>query len=153
VTTQFSPDGGIILEEALGFWVARVYLASRAELYRRFKAHGVELTPEQWMVLVRLWQAEGQTQTDLASRTFRDLPTMSRILATMERTGLVSRKADPEDRRARLVYLTPLGRSLRKSLVSEARSMVDSMLHGIPEAEVGRTRKTLQRVLENLERA
>jgi len=153
VAKQFSPDGGIILEEALGFWVSRVYLAARAELYRRFKAHGVEITPEQWMVLVRLWQAEGLTQTDLASRTFRDLPTMSRIVATMERTGLVSRKADPEDARARLVYLTPLGRSLRKSLVGEARSMVDSMLHGISEADLAKTRKTLQRVLENLERA
>jgi DNA-binding MarR family transcriptional regulator len=153
VSKQFTPDGGINLEEALGFWVSRVYLASRAELYRRFKAHGVELTPEQWMVLVRLWQAEGLTQTDLASRTFRDLPTMSRIIGTMERSGLISRKPDPEDGRARLVYLTPRGRSLRQSLVGEARSMVDSMLHGIPEADITKTRKTLQRILENLERA
>jgi DNA-binding MarR family transcriptional regulator len=153
VVTQFTADGGIVLEEALGFWVSRVYLASRAELYRRFKAHGVEITPEQWMVLVRLWQAEGVTQTDLAARTFRDLPTMSRIIGTMERTGLVTRKADPEDGRARLVYLTARGRSLRKALVGEARAMVGSMLQGIPEADVAKTRKTLQRILENLEQA
>ena len=34
-------------------------MESRAQMYRRFKRHGVELTPEQWMVLVRLWQNEG----------------------------------------------------------------------------------------------
>lgn len=152
MSKQFSPDGGIILEEALGFWVARVYLAARAELYRRFKAHGVEITPEQWMVLVRLWQSEGLTQTDLAERTFRDLPTMSRIVGTMERSGLVTRKRDPEDARARLVYLTARGRSLRQSLVGEARRMVDWMLEGIPETDVAKTRKTLQHVLANLER-
>jgi DNA-binding MarR family transcriptional regulator len=151
VSRQFTADGGIVLEEALGFWISRVYLASRAELYRRFKKHGVEITPEQWMVLVRLWQSEGLTQSELAARTFRDLPTMSRIVTTMERAGIVTRKADPEDGRARLVYLTTRGRSLRNQLVGEARSMVTSMLRGIPERDVERARETLQRVLANLE--
>ena len=130
---QFTADGGIVLEEALGYWVARAYLTSRAEMYRRFKRHGVDLTPEQWMVLVRLWQNEGVTQSALADRTFRDLPTMSRILTTMERNGLVVRRKDVSDGRARLVYLSDLGRSLRRELVPEARSMVEDALRDIPD--------------------
>jgi DNA-binding MarR family transcriptional regulator len=151
VSRQFTPDGGIVLEEALGYWVTRTYMVSRSELYRRFKRHGVELTPEQWMVLVRLWQKEGVTQSELAERTFRDLPTMSRILTTMERAGLIVRRRDADDGRSRLVSLAPKGRELRRSLVGEARKMVDAMLAGIPEADVAITRKTLRRVLENLE--
>jgi MarR family transcriptional regulator, organic hydroperoxide resistance regulator len=149
--TQFTADGGIALEEALGYWVARVYLASRSQMYRRFKQHDVDLTPEQWMVLVRLWQNEGLTQSALAERTFRDLPTMSRILATMERHGLVVRRRDASDARARLVYLTDVGRSLRKQLVPEARLMVEDLLRGIPAEDIAVTRRTLQRVLANLE--
>ena len=148
---QFTSDGGIVLEEALGFWVARVYMQSRAQMYRRFKRHGVELTPEQWIVLVRLWQNEGITQSALAERTFRDLPTMSRILALMEKAGLVERRRDKSDGRARLVYLSDRGRSLRRGLVGEARSMVDDLLSGIPAADVATTRRTLKRVLANLE--
>ena len=147
---QFTADGGIILEEALGYWITRAYLRSRSELYRRFKAHGVSLTPEQWMILVRLWQKEGVTQSALAQTTLRDLPTMSRILTTMERDGLVERKTDPKDSRARLVFLTARGRKLRQSLVAEARGMVEQMLHGISDADVQVTRRTLQRVLQNL---
>lgn len=151
MSKQFPADGGIVLEEALGFWVARVYMQSRAQMYRRFKRHGVELTPEQWMVLVRLWQNEGVTQSALAERTFRDLPTMSRILALMEKGGLIVRRRDERDGRARLVYLSDRGRSLRRTLVGEARAMVDDLLRGIPSADVATTRKTLQRVLANLE--
>jgi DNA-binding MarR family transcriptional regulator len=151
VTKQFTADGGIVLEEALGFWVARVYMQSRAQMYRRFKRHGVELTPEQWMVLVRLWQNEGVTQSALAERTFRDLPTMSRILGSMEKAGLIERRRDESDGRARLVYLSDRGRSLRRALVGEARSMVDALLAGIPAADVATTRRTLKRVLANLE--
>jgi MarR family transcriptional regulator, organic hydroperoxide resistance regulator len=151
VAQQFTADGGIVLEEALGYWVARVYLASRSEMYRRFKHHGVDLTPEQWMVLVRLWQNEGVTQSALAERTFRDLPTMSRILGTMERSGLIVRRKDASDGRARLVYLSDKGRNLRRALVGEARRMVDDILKDIPEADVAVTRRTLQHVLANLE--
>ncbi|WP_437577302.1 MarR family winged helix-turn-helix transcriptional regulator [Sorangium sp. So ce887] len=148
---QFTADGGIILDNALGYWVARVYLASRAAMYRRFRAHGVEITPEQWMVLVRLWEQEGVTQTHLAERTFRDVPTMSRILALMDRDGLIARRQDPTDRRARLVYLTARGRQLRKALSSEAMAMVDALRAGIPEDDLLTTRRTLQRLLANLE--
>jgi MarR family transcriptional regulator, organic hydroperoxide resistance regulator len=148
---QFTADGGIVLEEAVGYWVARAYLASRAQMYRRVKQHGVDLTPEQWMVLVRLWQNEGVTQSALADRTFRDLPTMSRILTIMERNGLITRRKDASDGRARLVYLSDEGRNLRRKLVPEARSMVDDVLRGIPEEDVATTRRTLQRMLANLE--
>jgi DNA-binding MarR family transcriptional regulator len=120
-------------------------------MYRRFKRHGVELTPEQWMVLVRLWQNEGVTQSALAERTFRDLPTMSRILSLMEKGGLVERRRDKSDGRARLVYLSDRGRSMRRALVGEARAMVDDSSAGIPAADLAVTRRTLQRIVANLE--
>jgi DNA-binding MarR family transcriptional regulator len=76
---------------------------------------------------------------------------MSRILASMEKGGLVERRRDKSDRRARLVYLSERGRTLRRALVGEARSMVEQLLAGIPAADVATTRRTLQRVLANLE--
>lgn len=52
--------------------------------------------------------------------------------------------------RARLVYLSDTGRSLRRELVPEARKMVEETLRDIPEADVAVTRRTLQRILANL---
>lgn len=148
---QFTPEGDIVLDNALSYWIARVYLANRGEMYRRFRQHGVEMTPEQWMVLVRLWEEEGLTQTQLAARTWRDLPTMSRILAVMEREELIVRQPDPQDSRARRVFPAARAKQLRRTLTREARAMVHCLTEGIAEEDLLITRRTLQRMLENLE--
>ena len=74
-------DGGIVVENALGFWIHRVYQASRNEMFREFREQGEDITPEQWAVLIRLWERDERTQNELSEATFRDAPTISRILA------------------------------------------------------------------------
>lgn len=143
-------DGGIVVENALGFWIHRVYQASRNEMFRAFREKGEEVTPEQWAVLIRLWERDGQTQNELAEDTFRDRPTMSRILDVMETNGLVERRSDARDRRARCIVLTRKGRELRKKLVPVAERLVERMVAGISEAELQTTRSALRRMFENL---
>ena len=58
---QFDKDE-IVLENALAFWVNRFYETTRRAMYRAFREHGHELTPEQWMVLVRLWERDGHAE-------------------------------------------------------------------------------------------
>jgi DNA-binding MarR family transcriptional regulator len=150
VLDQFSGDG-IVLDNALAFWMYRAHQALRNESYREFRERGIELTPEQWMILVRLWEREGRSQNDLCDSTFRDRPTMSRILDGMERRGFVVRRADPNDKRSRLVYLTPSALGLKKQLVPVVRKIVTRALHGVSRHELETTRQTLRRIFENLE--
>jgi MarR family transcriptional regulator, organic hydroperoxide resistance regulator len=146
---QFKGDG-IQLEAAVSFWVARLYAANRTELYQRFRTAGLSMTPEQWMVLVRLWEGEGRSQADLAALTMRDAPTLSRILDVMQRENLVVRRPDPADGRTRLVYLTDRGRALRKTLVPIARGIVEDLERGISQEDLETTRRTLKRMFSNL---
>ena len=146
---QFTRDG-IIVEKAIGFWISRVYQVSRGELYRAFREKGEDITPEQWMVLIRLWEKEGQSQAELSDGTLRDAPTMSRILRTMEEHDLVVRRLSADDGRARAVHLTERGRALRKKLVPVARDLVERLAAGIPAADIEVTRRTLRRMFENL---
>jgi DNA-binding MarR family transcriptional regulator len=149
VRDQFREDG-IVLENALAFWVNRFYQGARREMYRAFHAEGFELTPEQWSILVRLWERDGRSQSDLCEATTRDAPTMSRILDAMARSGLVSRAVDPEDGRGRLVVLTPKGRAAKKTLVPIVRELVARIEEGVPQRDLEITRKTLRRLVENL---
>ncbi len=149
VRDQFH-DRGIVLENAMAFWVNRFYQGARREMYRVFQQHGFELTPEQWQVLVRLWERDGRTQSDLCEVTTRDAPTMSRILDTMQRAGLVARAVDPGDRRTRLVVLTPRGKAARETLVPVVREMVARFEAGIPEEDLDLTRRTLRRLCDNI---
>jgi DNA-binding MarR family transcriptional regulator len=70
------------------------------------RARAISLTLPQCKVLVRLETDKGVSQTKLAEVVGVEPMTMVRILDRMEADGLVERRPDPEDRRARRLYLT-----------------------------------------------
>jgi DNA-binding MarR family transcriptional regulator len=146
---QFVSDG-IVLENAIAFWVYRVYQTLRKDLYRSFGELGHPITPEQWMILVRLWERDGCIQNDLCESTLKDKPTISRVLDGMEARGLLERRPDPADARGRRVYLTREGKALRRVLVPAARAVVGRLEAGSSEADLQATRRVLRRITENL---
>lgn len=143
-------DGEIVVDNAIGFWIHRVYQASRNEMYRVFRARGEDVTPEQWAVLIRLWERDGVTQGELSDATFRDAPTMSRIVGVMETRGLLERRADDADGRVRRIHLTRRGRALQKKLVPLVQDIVERMVAGIDDAQLVATRDALRRMFDNL---
>jgi DNA-binding MarR family transcriptional regulator len=143
-------DGGIVVENAIGFWIHRVYQASRNEMYRAFREHGEDITPEQWAVLIRLWEQDGRAQSELSEATFRDAPTMSRIIDSMERGGLLQRRPHPEDGRVRVVHLTRHGKSLEKKLVPLVEALVQRMIEGVDDKALVATRAALRQMYANL---
>ena len=147
---QFDKDG-IILENALAFWVNRFYETTRRAMYRAFREEGYEITPEQWVVLVRLWERDGRTQSDLAGACHRDAPTMSRIVDSMSKAGMVARAVDDKDARTRLIVLTPKGREAKKTLLPLVRKLVAEIEGDIPERDLEITRRTLRRIAERLD--
>jgi len=70
------------------------------------RARAIALTLPQCKVLVRLQKNEGASQARLAELAEVDPMTMVRILDRMEADGLLERRFDPADRRARCLYLT-----------------------------------------------
>lgn len=140
----------VVLKRALPFVLHACYQQIRSVTYKAFLEHGLELTPEQWVVLVQLWEKDGQSQSALSELTLRDKPTMSRILDTMEKSGLVARHEDPQDARTRLVKLTRSGKALQDKLVPVAKQLVSQLEHGIPDADLETTHRTLTRMLANL---
>ena len=143
-------DDGILIERALGFRLYRVNQLFRAALYRTFRALGRDMTPEQWIVLVRLWQQDALSQTEICDATLKDKATISRILAVMERDGLVARRTDPDDARGRLVHATRDAMKLRHEATPVARDLAERIEAGIPEKDLEITRRTLLRLENNL---
>jgi len=146
---QFTADG-ITLDHALGFRVYQLNQRFRAALYRAFLSEGQTMTPEQWIVLVRLWQNDGATQTELVESTLKDKATLSRILGVMERDGLVLRRPDPVDSRSRRVHLTRAGKDLRSRFTPIVRAMVEQIEAGISESDLEITLRTMLRLEANL---
>lgn len=143
-------DEGILLERAIGFRIYRVNQLFRAALYRTFRALGRDMTPEQWIVLVRLWQEDSLTQTQIGEATLKDKGTISRILEILEREGLVARRADPEDGRGRRVHATREAMRFRDVATPVARDLAARIEDGISGKDLEITRRTLLKLESNL---
>src|SRR3990172_2936681 len=71
------------------------------------------LTTSQYAILKLLDPEAGRRPIDLSGTLLRARSTITRLIDQMEKTGLVQRVADPDDRRSQLVVLTPDGAALR----------------------------------------
>ena len=136
------------LDQSLGFVVNRTALNLATALTRALYPHDV--TPQQWAVLARLWEEEGQPQQSIAEKTFRDPPGTARILDRLQRKGLVVRMPDPADRRAQLVYLTAQGRALQKIVVPIVCQVLERSVEGISQEDLAVVLRTLKHVDNNL---
>ena len=117
---------------------------------RRFDraAQPLGLTRAQWLCLGRLARFPGVTQRELAELMDVAPITLSRIVTRLEREGLVTRRADPADRRVRRLYLTPAAGPLIAELFTLARRLEDEILAVLTPVE----RRQLKDMLDRLAR-
>jgi len=76
---------------------------------------GINLTARQYVVLVAAAHKDGSSQQDIIDRTGIDRSTVSQVVQTMIRKGLLKRRRTREDARAYAITLTPYGRDILKA--------------------------------------
>ena len=87
-------------------------MARRLREVQRLTVSEVDLTPTQYQTLRLLWEQDSQPFKDLAASNGCTRPTMTGIVDTLEKNGLVTRQPNPGDRRSLLVTLTEKGLAL-----------------------------------------
>jgi DNA-binding MarR family transcriptional regulator len=128
--------------------VANTALARRLQKY--FREAGLDITVEQWSVLVHLWKEDGVNQQELCNRTFRDKPSITRLVDNLEKLGLVKRVAGKDDRRINYIFLTEEARNLRDKTMELANATLMEGLNGVSDEDVEVVRRVLSQVYENL---
>ncbi|MEW6303024.1 MAG: MarR family transcriptional regulator [Verrucomicrobiota bacterium] len=140
------------LEKNPGFVINRTAYIMRSFLTRVFQQHGYSITPEEWVLLNRLWSQDGLNQGALANLAIRDRTTVTRILDGLVRKGYVRREPDPEDRRVVCAWLTRKGRALQGRLMAIALGLKDRVIGGIPREDMEATLRTLYRIQANIQK-
>lgn len=93
--------------------IFRTRMAFRRAMQRTLKDNNAGITFEMLQVLSSLWHEQGITQQALAERTAKDKACLTNLMNNLEKKGYVYRKEDTNDRRNKLVYLTPEGEALK----------------------------------------
>lgn len=131
----------------------KVSMAINRMMYRNFRREGLDITPEQWTVLAFLWREDGVTQQTLCNSTFKDKPSMTRLLDNLAKQNLVYRNASTSDRRSNLIYLTDNGKAIKDKANKAVYQTMDSALAGIDEEGLKQVRTLLAAVFGNISEA
>lgn len=131
----------------------KVSMAINRMMYRNLRKEGLEITPEQWTVLAFLWREDGVTQQTLCNSTFKDKPSMTRLIDNLSKQNLVYRSTSAKDRRSNYIYLTDFGKSIREKAQKAVRQTMDSALAGIDVEGLKQVRTLLMAVFGNIREA
>lgn len=104
------------------------------------------ITYTQYLVLIVLWEQDGQTIGDLCRKLYLDSGTVTPLIKKMEKEGLVERHRCEEDERSVRVSLTRTGKELEEKLL-DVPGQVAAQLHITPE-EAAQMYRSLYRILK-----
>ncbi len=118
--------------------------------YADQQARQFGMTRAQWAVLARLEYAEGLKQTELADMLDLQPITLTRLVDRLCTSGLIERRADPSDRRAKRLYLTAQARPLMNRLADLGENMMATVLEGLDATKIEQMAANLSGVRDNL---
>ena len=136
--------------ELYSFITGKASIAIARRLQKKFNQAGIMVTIEQWSVLYQLWKEDGKSQQELCNATFRDKPSITRLIDNLEKLGLVKRVSDDRDRRINKVFLTKNALKLQEDTMVLAEETLNEALEGVPADQVELCKEVLQRVYDNL---
>ena len=119
-------------------------------LQKNFRNAGLDITIEQWTVLYHLWKEDCLSQQELCNRTYRDKPSITRLIDNLEKQRLVKRSSSKNDKRINLVCLTDAGRALQDTTLRLANQTMDEALNGVKKEDIEMVKNVLQKVYDNL---
>ncbi|HOZ69024.1 MAG TPA: MarR family transcriptional regulator [Chitinophagaceae bacterium] len=136
--------------ELYSFITGKASTAIARRLQKKFNAAGLNITIEQWSVLYHLWKQEGISQQELCNATFRDKPSITRLVDNLEKLNLVKRVASESDRRINMIYLTKQAQKLQEDTMALAEETLNEALETVPADKVDICKEVLQIVYDNL---
>ena len=144
------PNNQFRKSELYSFITGKASTAIARRLQKNFKQNGVDITIEQWSVLYHLWKQDGISQQELCASTFRDKPSITRLVDNLEKLNLVKRVASRNDRRINMIYLTDEAEGLQDRTMELANQTLVEALEGVSEKYVEAAKEVLTKVYENL---
>lgn len=128
-TTGSSAD----LDELPGHYIRRLQQIAVAIFLQETEATGI--TPVQYAALQTVGNQPGIDQRSLARAIGFDTSTIAAVIDRLEARALLQRAVSPQDRRVRLLTLTPAGQQALDAVLPGMRRAQERMLEPLPRAE------------------
>ena len=117
----------------------------------RLQKNGINVTPEQYLVLDILWEKQSLSQQNIADIIQKDKNSVTKIIDSLEKKNLVNRMVDKKDRRINKIELTPDGLALEKITTEVAISFMNDVVKDIDSQDLGKFVEVMRKLKYNLD--
>jgi MarR family transcriptional regulator for hemolysin len=136
--------------DTIGFLIVDLGRLFRQAFERTVAAEGLDVTAGEARTLLHASCHDGIRQCALADAMRVEPMTLSNFVDRLEARGLVARKPDPEDRRAKLVDVTAAAKPMVERIAALAARVRAQAAQGFSPTEVEAFRAQLQAMRRNL---
>lgn len=121
----------LLLDNQLCF---ALYSTSQAmtQMYKPL-LEALDLTYPQYLVMLLLWEEDGQTVSALGERLYLDSGTLTPLLKRMEAKAVLTRQRATDDERRVEIFLTPQGRHLKTRAAKIPACVLEAAACPLPE--------------------
>ena len=138
------------VEYMTGFIIERSSKRMKQVCQQLLKENDINITVDQWVVMQELNKTNGQVQISLANNTFKDAPTITRIIDLLCQKGYVERVSNPNDRRRFQIFLTDSGKDLIRLVEPIIMDFRKKAYEGLDSNQLNILKESLNHIFENL---
>ncbi|MEL6848497.1 MAG: MarR family transcriptional regulator [Bacteroidota bacterium] len=132
-----------------GNYIDRNYRLIRLTFLQAFKKAGADITTEQWVIIQALAQNNGLSQAELATQSFKDAPTVSRIINLLVEKGITTRKRSGDDRRRYQILLTDKGQAIYEQVLPSVLALREQGWQGLSEDDYESFLRIMNQIFAN----
>jgi len=147
---NYMPNNQFKKGELYSFVTGKASTAIARRLQKKFNNANLNITIEQWSVLYHLWKQDGISQQELCNATYRDKPSITRLVDNLEKLDLVKRVASDTDRRINKIYVTKHSQKLQEETMTLAEETLNEALETVPPDKIEVCKEVLKVVYDNL---
>ena len=120
---------------------------------KELSRNDINLTPEQYLVMDILWDAEVMSQQAIADIIQKDKNSVTKFIDSLEKKGLVYRQVNKTDRRVNNIVVSEEGMKLKIKTTEVAIGMMRNVLNNIKEEDLIALDKVMNQIKENIDKA
>lgn len=138
-------------DTSLGNLTQRISKSLGVLLVKKIQEDGILVNAEQWCVISMLKFQHQATQTDIGLFLGYDKVKVLRLIVDLEKSEIVERYEDKDDKRFKIVKLTEKGNETYRKIEVLARETLAEATSGLSDVEVKNCIVMLKKISQNLE--
>ena len=133
-----------------GFLIERTGKKLKQSLQRVFNDINAGITVDQWVILYELHEHGSLSQNQIGENTYKDAPTVTRIIDLLAKKKLVKRNMSDSDRRKYFIELTKKGNTTIDALLPYVIDFRKRGWRALKKADLVTLKGLLDKVFENM---